>query len=288
MQNKDNITATECAKNLKSVGPQKMAKLRDKDTMAKNAEKIMQILEKKELETPVVEKNISVEIPKEDIKENVPIQEENNKEEIQLPFTSEEILKNKKDLLGIEAYKTLIGNIMAIKSIQETSRRLKTNPVVPGNINRERNINGIEMVVEPVKEEKSTFDFSSIPGVSKTEEIQEEKKYDNTKLDEWLNKENGISSSDPVLNEVSDLQSVRDNTAASLANQKEILARLRERIENNKVLCEAKKKELREENMELTQELNDVLAEINKLTDVANQQEAFLGISQDDNIGIVK
>ena len=40
--------------------------------------------------------------------------------------------------------------------------------------------------------------------------------------------------------------------------------------------------------MELTQELNDVLAEINKLTDVANQQEAFLGISQDESMGMGK
>ena len=36
--------------------------------------------------------------------------------------------------------------------------------------------------------------------------------------------------------------------------------------------------------MALTQELNDVLSEINQLSDIASQQEAFLGINgQDDN-----
>ena len=64
----------------------------------------------------------------------------------ELPFTSEEVLKAKKDSLGIIAYKELAGEVLPFESIQAVSRRLKTNPVVPGNINRERNVNGTVMM----------------------------------------------------------------------------------------------------------------------------------------------
>ena len=74
----------------------------------------------------------------------------------------------------------------------------------------------------------------------------------------------------------------KETTADSLATQKEILMNLRKQVEHNNRLCEAKKRDLIEENMALTQELNDVLAEINRLSDTVNQQEAFLGISEDN------
>ena len=72
-------------------------------------------------------------------------------------------------------------------------------------------------------------------------------------------------------------------TADSLATQKEILMNLRKQVEQNNALCEARKRELIEENMALTQELNDVLAEINQLSDTVSQQEAFLGIADEES-----
>ena len=302
MQNLDYITATRFGDAATQNGPVKMVKLRAMDNVLKNVQSLKQSIKENDNNSNNFSLNPLNETPKEEVKQemeisnvetpaSVTLKEEPKTEITLLPLTSEEVLRAKKDSLGIEAYKTLIGNVAAIKSIQETSRRLKTNPVVPGNINRARNVNGIDKVLEKTVEPEITqepvapkaFDFSSLPGVEEKPEVPDDKTYDNnTKLDEWLNKENGITTSDPTLNEVNDLQMVRDNTANSLANQREILEQLRARIDKNKALCEVKKKELREENMELTQELNDVLAEINKLTDIANQQEAFLGINSEE------
>ena len=105
--------------------------------------------------------------------------------------------------------------------------------------------------------------------------------------DEWLNKETSTikSTADRILDEVTALQAKVNDSADSLATQKEILAKLRERIANNEVLCQERKRQLEEENMALTQELNSVLAEINQLTDQAYQQEAFLGIKDEELIG---
>ena len=220
----------------------------------------------------------------------------------ELPLTSEEVLKAKSSSLGIIAYKELAGNIVPFESIQVVSRRLKTNPVVPGNTNRERNVNGTVMILEteinktpetPV-EQPQTFDFSSVSGLNNisTDKVEEPaietNTYDNnSKLDEWLSKETGTTSdttgNDAILNEVNELQAKRNDNVNTLANQREILEALRARIANNEALVSARKRELEEENMNLTRELNDVLAEINQLTNLANEQEAFLGISNDDD-----
>ena len=76
------------------------------------------------------------------------------------------------------------------------------------------------------------------------------------------------------------LMEQKATTADSLATQREILMNLRKQVEKNNLLCEAKKRDLIEENMALTQELNDVLAEINQLSDTVSQQEAFLGLDE--------
>lgn len=227
---------------------------------------------------------------------NVQVNNESNNEVVSekknetLPLTPKEVLENKKDILGITAYLSIDADIEPILSIQNVSRRLKTNPVVPGNINRERNVNGIEheknietevnsgtVETNDLSVNNNTFDFGNLPGVSEVK--QDEKVSSNSKIDEWLNKENGnLSSSDDALVEVNELRAVRDSTADSLATQKEILANLKKRIEQNKALVEERKEEIRQENMALTQELNDVLAEINKLSDIEAEQNAFLGI----------
>ena len=234
---------------------------------------------------------------------------------------------NKKDILGITAYKELVGEVIPIPSIQLVSRRLKTNPVVPGNINRERNVNGEEMMLQfetndevsgaPEFEEDSidisnsevqqnnmnTFDFSSIPlsdlensnnfdvsssQLSETEDEDEpnvETEFrdlsNGDKIDEWLNKETGSSkTTDEVLNEVNTLIAERNSTTDSLATQKEILAKLKERIEQNTRRCEEKKAKLKEENLALTQELSDVLEQINIYSQIEAEQRAFLNDSE--------
>lgn len=117
--------------------------------------------------------------------------------------------------------------------------------------------------------------------------ISQPKVNDNVRLDidKFLNKEtNNIENSqsdDADIVEINSLMQEKAKTEESLQTQREILADLRRKIEQNKVLCETKKQELREENMALTRELNDILAEINQLSDIANQQEAFLDMSNE-------
>ena len=304
MQIKDNITATiNPSVNAKEVKPQlpiKMAKLRSIEMFSKNSNKLMEPtweVKKEEVSNVAPAPETQVETPvatetKVEKKTKEPKQEATDV--APLPLTSEEVIRSKKDLLGIEAYKDIESNVVDLASYQN-ARRLRVNEVVVGNANRERNINGGERIKEKIKEEKpenKPFDFSSLGGMDETVGNNLETKveenvpgYDNnTKLDEWLNKETApsMNSDDKVLNEVNELQANLNDNTSSLATQKEILETLRARIANNEALCRAKKQELEEENMNVTRELNDVLAEITKLTSLANQQEAFLGISNDD------
>lgn len=95
--------------------------------------------------------------------------------------------------------------------------------------------------------------------------------------------ENDQDIGNDYIDQITALTKEKESIKESLDTQKEILANLRKKMEQNKVLVEAKKQELVEENMALTQELNDILAEINQISDITNQQEAFLGISNDNN-----
>ena len=295
----DNITVLDNSKLIDikiAKNGTKLAKLSTFDNVKENIEasvaKVQSLTEKvasAEAEAPMEPVEATPDTQAETAPENVP---EAKTEPVELPLTSREVLEAKKDTFGIEAYKELVGNVLPFESIQSVSRRLKTNPVVPGDINRERNVNGTDFVIQTTdsdNKETPTFDFSSLPGVGETalsdaetptEEVQE-KPTSGDKIDEWLNKENNGSvsneTSDEVLNEASDLMAVRDSTVDSLAAQKKVLEELKQRIADNKVLCEQKKEELRQENMALTQELNDVLAQIQELTNIEASQKAFLG-----------
>ena len=200
-----------------------------------------------------------------------------------LPFTPQEVLLSKKDSLGIVAYQDTESNVVNLQDYQN-ARRLRVNEVVVGNANRTRNVLGTSRISMEVDSEvddtaevdNSPFDFGNAVNAS------EEKHGNDAKLDEWLNKETvgqPLNTDDAMLNEVNELQNKRNDNANSLATQKEILEALRARIANNEELCRQRKLQLEEENLALTQELNDVLAEINQLTSLANEQEAFLGIS---------
>ena len=297
MQIKDNITATSNPVNANLQGPIKMVKLRSKDIVSQNSDKLMEptwVTEtKQEIREEVNQPETKEVTPQVETPVTNEVKEE-PKEVVNLPLTSEEVIRAKKDLLGIDAYTDIDANVVNLSSYQN-ARRLRVNEVVVGNANRERNINGTERVKENIDtkvsdNENKTFDFSSLGNIGETRDIQTEKdetpEYDNnSKLDEWLNKETGTSSksNDKVLNEVNELQAKLNDNTSSLATQKEILEALRARIANNEALCKARKKELEEENMNVTRELNDVLAEINQLTSLANEQEAFLGIQNDDD-----
>ncbi len=314
MQIKDNITATSNPKVANLKAPIKMVKLRAKDNVSKQADKLMEStwnIDNKTSEvdikttTPEVSQSAPSQVEPPVEMSQVVSQSEPKKEEIKespivLPLTSEETIRNKKDLLGIEAYKDIESSIVNLASYQN-ARRLRVNEVVVGNANRERNINGIERIKQqketPVTTESTVnnnaYDFSNLESINnesfeKNVENEEESKYDNvTKLDEWLNKETAPlnnNSNDQVLDEVNKLQAELNDNASSLATQKEILEQLRQRIANNELLVQARKKELEEENLNVTRELKDVLKRIKELTDRANEQEAFLGISNDEDL----
>ena len=146
MQIKDNITVTFDVDNPRvEPKPIKMVKLRSEDVFVQNAKKLIQSA----LETQKQEE-VSKEVPKEDevqakeVTESKVVEmpkEEVKEEAVPLPFTSEEVIRSKKDLLGIEAYKDIESNIVNLASYQN-ARRLRVNEVVVGNANRVRNING--------------------------------------------------------------------------------------------------------------------------------------------------
>lgn len=139
-----------------------------------------------------------------------------------------------------------------------------------------------ESVPDTKEEPKETFDFAkSFNEVAADTPKQEEKPYS------WLRNEEAVTTKkeekvddDANVVEFQTLMEQKATTVDSLATQREILMNLRKKVEENNALCEAKKRDLIEENMALTQELNDVLAEINQLSDTVSQQEAFLGISE--------
>lgn len=219
---------------------------------------------------------------------------EPKKEEINNVITlpSKEVLDKKSNNLNVSFYKNLPGEVVKLVSY----RRLRVNSLIVAILNHVKNV---AAVLNEIKVEvKEQFDFSQFQNVnvqSPTPVFEEAPREDfnripdnNQLLEKYLNKENIDMANSAVdeayIVEINSLTREKENTEDSLATQKEILANLKRRIEQNKALCEAKKRELMEENMALTQELNDVLSEINQLSDIASQQEAFLGINtQDDN-----
>ena len=179
-----------------------------------------------------------------------------------------------------------------------SSRKLRVAAkVIEFTKNVKNNVKPLELN-EPKEEVKNVYDFSKsfeamTPSEPKTEPKEEEvptKESAEEKPYSWLRNEDTTISKgvkeepkeDSNVVEFQTLMEQKATTADSLATQKEILMNLRKQVEQNNALCEARKRELIEENMALTQELNDVLAEINQLSDTVSQQEAFLGIADEE------
>ena len=187
--------------------------------------------------------------------------------------------------------KALINNLTSSRKLRVAAK------VIEFTKNVKNNVKPLELN-EPKEEVKNVYDFSKsfeamTPSEPKTElkeeevptkEVEEEKPYS------WLRNEDttiskGVKEAPKEDSNVVEFQTLMEQkatTADSLATQKEILMNLRKQVEQNNALCEARKRELIEENMALTQELNDVLAEINQLSDTVSQQEAFLGIADEE------
>lgn len=231
--------------------------------------------------------------PTEKQAEETPLVDENI-----IPLPSKETLEARCKALNVVTYNDLVGNITL-----EANRKLRVNILVMNILNHARKVIALDPIISQgitnEAESSITIEDEMLDDNLETE-IQDTNDEDNlynnnvesnsdnvVKLDEWLNKETSTikSTADKILDEVTALQAKVNDSADSLATQKEILAKLRERIANNEVLCQQRKRQLEEENMALTQELNSVLAEINQLTDQAYQQEAFLGIKDEELIG---
>lgn len=213
---------------------------------------------------------------------------------------SVERLQEIESKLNAEIYKELNAKIINLV----TYRRLKVAMLVVETLRKAiLYANKVMALLEETKEEvkNEPIDFSQFPNVIKfpgtqvnselpmEQEVSTPKKDNIIRLENYLNQgttsfENTNETVDDVnIIEINSLIKEKEKTTESLQTQREILADLRRKIEQNKLLCEARKQELKEENLALTQELNDVLAEINQLSDIANQQEAFLGISNESD-----
>ena len=216
-----------------------------------------------------------------------------NSTSIEQQFLSVEEYNKRLDTLNAVCFKDLPGNIKSTGA-----RKLRVAQKVKDVCCHVRNyVAKVYQIIPEAKEEQpknETFDFGKSLNNMQSKEPEVTKQSDNNivKLDEWLlNKDTNVSNvaenskvapendSNAII-EFQNLVEQKTTTEDSLATQKEILANLRKKVQHNKALCEAKKQELIEENMALTQELNDVLAEINELTDLANEQEAFLNMSR--------
>ena len=240
--------------------------------------------------------NTSVEVKNEvQQSQQAPKQEDNV-----IQFPSKEVLEKKVKDLNVVFYNDVPATIIHLDSY----RRLRVASLVYKILLHAKKVVALtpEQVtpVNNLSEEpkKETFDFSQVSNIDLTNVVQSEVNsskavVDNeVKLDEFLNKNTIHPESQPttetsivddkIMNDINSLLKENSSTEDSIATQKEILASLRKRIEQNKALCEAKKQELEEENMALTQELNGLLAQVNQLSDIASQQEAFLGINNSE------
>lgn len=297
MLEKITITDSKLAETKKIVGrkPAKLSAIQVFKNKTANLKKSIQNeieTKKNVVETPDVETQKMPETKPSENKEAVTTQHVIPNNVVNFPDSSEceKRLANKGVIC---TKKASINKLISSRKLRVAAKVIEFTKNVNNNVQKvELSLNQSK---EEIKEEKNNiYDFSKsfaemrpvepkqeeIPAVEKTEE----KPYS------WLrNEETAIAKNvkeetkeDSNVVEFQTLMEQKATTADSLATQKEILMNLRKQVEQNNALCEARKRELIEENMALTQELNDVLAEINQLSDTVSQQEAFLGIADEE------
>lgn len=281
MLDKITITKEILQSDVKLTG-RKPAKL---SAMSKFKNKTMSLMNSVSTKTPV-NNTIPVEQAiknKEQVVSQMPSKtpeqpEQQTTQMVSFPTTDE--CKRRLDNMGAVCTEVLPTNkLLSSRRLRAKERVLKIMHLIEKRITKiqseEQNSN------EETHEDKTTFDFSK----SFNEVSTDAKKEETEKPYSWLRNEEVATKTkeEPTDTNVVSFQSLveqKATTVDSLATQKEILMNLRKKVEENNALCEAKRRELIEENMALTQELNDVLAEINQLSDTVNQQEEFLGISK--------
>ena len=294
MLEKITITDSKLAETKKIVG-RKPAKLSAIQTFKTKASNLKQSIKSANVETPTPV------APAPEIEKPVETKSEPTNKPVAANNTALNNVVNFPDAAECEkrlANKGVTCTNKALINKLTSSRKLRVAAkVIEFTKNVKNNVKPLELN-QPKEEVKNVYDFSKsfeamTPSEPKTEpkeeevptkEVKEEKPYS------WLRNEDttiskGVKEAPKEDSNVVEFQTLMEQkatTADSLATQKEILMNLRKQVEQNNALCEARKRELIEENMALTQELNDVLAEINQLSDTVSQQEAFLGIADEE------
>ena len=294
----DKITVTDgkLDENKKIVG-RKPAKLSAIQTFKTKASNLKQSIKSANVETPTPV------APAPEIAKPVETKSEPTTEPVAANNTTPNNVVNFPD--AVECEKRLVNkgvtctNKALINKITSSRKLRVAAKVIEFTKNVKNHAPKVELSVNQLKGDvKNIYDFSkSFETMTPTElknepkeeevptkEVEEEKPYS------WLRNEDtkiskGVKEAPKEDSNVVEFQTLMEQkatTADSLATQKEILMNLRKQVEQNNALCEARKRELIEENMALTQELNDVLAEINQLSDTVSQQEAFLGIADEE------
>ena len=293
----DKITVTDgkLDENKKIVG-RKPAKLSAIQTFKTKTSNLKQSVKNANVETPTPV------APAPEIEKPVETKSEPTNKPVAANNTAPDNVVNFPDAAECEKRLTNKGVICTNKVLINkltSSRKLRVAAkVIEFTKNVKNNVKPLELN-EPKEEVKNVYDFSKsfeamTPSEPKTEPKEEEvptKESAEEKPYSWLRNEDTTISKgvkeepkeDSNVVEFQTLMEQKATTADSLATQKEILMNLRKQVEQNNALCEARKRELIEENMALTQELNDVLAEINQLSDTVSQQEAFLGIVDEES-----
>ncbi len=293
----DKITVTDgkLDENKKIVG-RKPAKLSAIQTFKTKTSNLKQSVKNANVETPTpVAPAPEIEKPVETKSEptNKPVAANNTAPDNVVNFPDAAECEKRLTNKGVTCTnKALINKITSSRKLRVAAK------VIEFTKNVKNNVKPLELN-EPKEEVKNVYDFSKsfeamTPSEPKTEPKEEEvptKESAEEKPYSWLRNEDTTISKgvkeepkeDSNVVEFQTLMEQKATTADSLATQKEILMNLRKQVEQNNALCEARKRELIEENMALTQELNDVLAEINQLSDTVSQQEAFLGIVDEES-----
>ena len=289
----DKITVTDgkLDENKKIVG-RKPAKLSAIQTFKTKASNLKQSIKSANVETPTPV------APAPEIEKPVETKSEPTNKPVAANNTALNNVVNFPDAAECEkrlANKGVTCTNKALINKLTSSRKLRVAAkVIEFTKNVKNHAQKVELSINQPKDDvKNIYDFSKsfeamTPNETKekvkTSEVAEEKPYS------WLRNEDttiskGVKEAPKEDSNVVEFQTLMEQkatTADSLATQKEILMNLRKQVEQNNALCEARKRELIEENMALTQELNDVLAEINQLSDTVSQQEAFLGIADEE------
>ena len=252
------------------------------------------------------DKLMAVEVKKEEINKPLPplnnevVKEEpkvvetnafEKEEEKIVNFPANEVYEARLEQLGVTTYQNLFvkGNVSIAGS-----RRLRVNNLVVLTLSRVRDY--VSQVMQEVKVEvkeeikeapRPTFDFSQLSNMNTMhQEVAPVKP--TLSVDDYFKKE---AQTEVVEKEVEDANMVEINSLTKenanlryiVESKKEELANILKIVESNERLCEDRKRELKEENLALTQELTDILAMIDQNNDIINQQEAFLANNQEES-----